>query len=177
MPGKNSSPSNSARSRWRITRRPYLIGYGYTPEHVHERHNLRLIRNGRGAFDVSQCVHEGIMPDGYVGTSKLGSLLHFRPLPIDDQILKENKYSTLKADQLVAEGKLRSLLKMFANPPTYFLRLYLRHGLWRCGIPGFIQAMTGAVYSFLTESKVYQRHALRRKPPVDDMDRARLLAQ
>ena len=157
---------------WRIARRPYLIGYGYTPKRSRERCNLRLIRNGHGAFDLSLRVHEGITPDGHVGTSKLGSLLHFRPLPIDEQILKENKYSTLKADQLVAEGKPRRLFKMFTNPPSYFLRLYLRNGLWRCGVPGFIQAMTGAVYSFLTESKVYQRRALERKPSVDDMDRA-----
>jgi len=157
---------------WRIARRPYLIGYGYTPKRSRERCNLRLIRNGHGAFDLSLRVHEGITPDGHVGTSRLGSLLHFRPLPIDEQILKENKYSTLKADQLVAEGKPRRLFKMFTNPPSYFLRLYLRNGLWRCGVPGFIQAMTGAVYSFLTESKVYQRRALERKPSVDDMDRA-----
>jgi len=29
---------------WRLARRPYLVGYGYTPVHVHERRNLRLIR-------------------------------------------------------------------------------------------------------------------------------------
>ena len=34
---------------WRIARRPYLIGYGYTPDKVRERKNLRLIRKGRGA--------------------------------------------------------------------------------------------------------------------------------
>ena len=157
---------------WRIARRPHLIGYGYTPEHVRERHNLRLIRNDRGAFDLSQRVHEGIVPDGHVGSSKLGSLLHFRPLPIDEQILKENKYSTLKADQFVAGGKPRHLFKMFANPPAYFVRLYLHHGLWRCGVSGFIQAMTGGVYSFLTESKIYQRYAIEREPPIDNMDRA-----
>ena len=158
---------------WRIARRAYLIGYGYTPERVRERCNLRLIRKGCGAFDLAQRVHEGIVPEGQAGVSKRGSLLHFRPLPIDEQILKENKYSTLKADQRQAEGRKRSLLKMFANPPIYFLRLYVRHGLWRCGIPGFIEAMIGAVYSFLTESKIYQRRMLQRKPPFDDMDGTR----
>jgi glycosyltransferase involved in cell wall biosynthesis len=161
---------------WRIARRPYLIGYGYTPVRVHERRNLRLIRNGAGAFDKTQYVHEGIVPNGDVAPSKVGSLLHFRPLRMDDQILKENKYSTLKADQHIAEDRTRSLLKIFFNPPTYFLRLYLHHGLWRCGIPGFIEAMTGAVYSFLTESKIYQRQAMKRRPCVDDMDRARILS-
>jgi glycosyltransferase involved in cell wall biosynthesis len=155
---------------WRIARRPYLIGYGYTPANVHERRNLRLIRRGRGRYDLDQKVHEGIVPDGPVGNSAKGSLLHFRPLVMDEQILKENKYSTLKADQKVAEGRPARRLKLVFNPPLYFLRLYFRNGLWRCGLPGFIEAMTGAVYSFLTEAKIHQRHALRARPPVDDMD-------
>jgi len=156
---------------WRVARRAYLIGFGYTPEWVRERHNLRLIRNGQGAFDLAQRVHEGIVPTGEVLKSKRGSLLHFRPLPIDEQILKENKYSTLKADQVIAEDRPRSIVRMFTSPGFYFLRLYFLHGLWRCGIPGFIQAATGSVYSFLTESKVYQRRALQRQAPFDDMDR------
>lgn len=156
---------------WRVARRPYLIGYGYTPKNVKERRNLRLIRRGKGAFDLAQTVHEGIVPDGRVEPSMTGSLLHFRPLPMDEQILKENKYSTLKADQLVAAGKGPRKFKLIFNPPVYFLRLYLRNGLWRCGFPGFIEAMTGAVYSFLTESKIYQRNAFNTHPSVDDMDR------
>lgn len=157
---------------WRIARRPYLIGFGYTPPRVHERRNLRLIRNGRGRYDLRQKVHEGIVPDGRVRPSRTGSLLHFRPLPIDEQILKENKYSSLKADGLVENGRPARRLKIVFNPPLYFLRLYFRNGLWRCGLPGFIEAMTGAVYSFLTESKVYQRHAIKRRPPHDNRDRA-----
>lgn len=158
---------------WRIARRPYLIGYGYTPSHVHERRNLRLIRRGRGRYDVAQSVHEGIVPDGRVEPSRRGSLLHFRPLRMDEQILKENRYSSLKADQWVAANKPPRRVRMIFNPPLYFLRLYLRNGLWRCGFPGFIEAMTGAVYSFLTEAKVYQRHAMRERPSVDNVDRER----
>ena len=149
---------------WKVARRPYLIGYGFTPERVRERKNLRLIRNGRGRYDLAQRVHEGIVPDGEVRPSEKGSLLHFRPLPMDEQILKENKYSSLKADQIVEAGRGPRKLKMVFNPPLYFLRLYLRNGLWRCGFPGFIEAMTGAVYSFLTESKIYQRNALNIAP-------------
>lgn len=156
---------------WRIARRPYLIGYGYTPKNVKERRNLRLIRRGKGAFDLTQAVHEGIVPTGRAEPSPIGSLLHYRPLPIDEQILKENKYSTLKADQIVAAGKSRSTWKLLFNPPLYFLRLYFRNGLWRCGWSGFIEAMTGSVYSFLTEAKIYQRNALRERPSIDDVAR------
>jgi len=153
---------------WKMARRPYLIGYGYTPEKVHERKILRLIRKGRGAFDLAQAVHEGIVPDGKVAKTKTGSLLHYRPILIDEQILKENKYSTLKADQKFAEGKTPRPVKLFISPLLYFYRLYLRNGLWRCGAPGFIEAMTVAVYAFLTEAKLYQRQALTERPNRDD---------
>ncbi len=156
---------------WRVARRPYLIGYGYTPAHVRERKNLRLIRRGAGRYDLSQRVHEGLVAEGRVESSEVGSLLHYRPLIIDEQILKENKYSTLKADQQVAEGRQAKISKLLFSPVLYFLRLYFRNGLWRCGAPGFIEAMTGAVYAFMTQAKIYQRHALKRRPNVDDMER------
>ncbi|NRP73889.1 hypothetical protein ILFOPFJJ_04807 [Ensifer psoraleae] len=153
---------------WRVARRPYLIGYGYTPVKVHERRNLRLIRRGRGQYDLSQKVHEGIVPDGKVENARSGSLLHFRPLLMDEQILKENKYSSLKADQQVEAGRPPRSYKLVFGPPLYFFRLYFRNGLWRCGLPGFIEAMTGAVYSFLTAAKIYQRHALKQRSNADD---------
>ena len=153
---------------WKIARRPYLIGFGYTPETVKERKNLRLIRAGRGLYDLTQAVHEGIVPQGRIAKAEAGSLLHFRPLPIEEQILKENKYSTLKADQQTAEGRRPKAGKLVFSPMLYFLRLYLRNGLWRCGLPGFIEAMTGAVYAFLTQAKIYQRAALHRRPNEDD---------
>lgn len=146
---------------WRLRRRPFLIGFGYTPPHVHERPNLRLVRRGAGRYDLRQRVHEGIVPDGRVEEATAGSLLHFRPLPIEQQILKENAYSTLKADQWVDAGGRPRVVRLLFNPASYFFRLYVRRRLFLCGWPGFIQAMTGAVYSFLTEAKIYQRAAMR----------------
>jgi glycosyltransferase involved in cell wall biosynthesis len=158
-------------SGWRVRRRAFLIGYGYTPKFVAERSNLRLIRKGRAAFDLTQRVHEGLhISAGVVKEAPRGSLLHYRPLPIDEQILKENKYSTLKADQLFAEGRGPRHFRLVFNPLSYFFRLYFKHRLVFCGFPGFIQAATGSVYSFLTEAKIYQRHARKLRPPADDMD-------
>lgn len=168
LPSLVNAPSDVV--GWRVARRPYLIGYGYTPARAHERRNLRMIRKGAGNYDLSQTVHEGIVTRGRVDSAKSGSLLHFRPLMMDEQILKENKYSTLKADQQFMAGRRPRPWKMVFGPPIYFLRLYFRNGLWRCGFSGFIEAMTGAVYSFLTAAKIYQRHALNNRPSFDDMD-------
>jgi hypothetical protein len=153
---------------WRIARRPYLIGYGYTPPHVYERPNLRLVRRGKGAYDFKQRVHEGIRVTGHVGIARQGSLLHYRPLPMDEQILKENSYSTLKTDQIVDGGGGPHLWKLVFSPPYYFLRLYFARRLFLCGWPGFVQAMTGAVYSFMTEAKLFQRVAMREHPPSEE---------
>ncbi|WP_244479429.1 MULTISPECIES: glycosyltransferase family 2 protein [unclassified Rhizobium] len=153
---------------WKIARRPYLIGYGYTPLHVRERKNLRLVRRGAGAYDLSQAVHEGIVTHGIVRKASTGSLLHYRPLRMDEQILKENHYSTLKADQAYNTGRRPNAWSLVFSSPIYFLRLYFLTGLWRCGTSGFIEAMTGAVYAFLTQSKLHQRHALRYRANDDD---------
>lgn len=153
---------------WRVARRPYLIGYGFTPVRVRERKNLRLIRNGKASYDLKQRVHEGLVTAGTVKKSDVGSLLHYRPLIIDEQILKENRYSTLKADQKIDEGIEPKLYKILFSPLLYFLRLYFRNGLWRCGTPGFIEAATGGIYAFLTQVKIYQRSTLLRRPNFDN---------
>ncbi len=145
---------------WRIARRPYLLGHGYSPAKSKERKNLRLIRRGFGAFDLSKTVHEGIVPKGRVADCSAGSLLHFTPHQINDQIAKEMTYADLKSDMIVASGEGRTPWRMVFNPLLYFLRLYLRNGLWRCGFAGFIQATKGSIYSFLTEANVYQKRKM-----------------
>jgi glycosyltransferase involved in cell wall biosynthesis len=152
---------------WRIPRRNFLIGHGYPSEGITERPFLRLIRSGAGKYDLSQTVHEGIIPNGSVRVVPQGSLLHYRPLPIEELLLKLNSYSSLKADQLFAEGETPRYARLLLNPIFYFCRLYFRRRLIQCGIPGFIEAAMNAIYSFLTEAKLFQRHALRKSPPRD----------
>jgi glycosyltransferase involved in cell wall biosynthesis len=150
---------------WHVDLRPYLIGYGFAPVGVGEKTKLRLVRANRAKYDLSRAVHEGMVIDGPIHTARRGSILHYRPLPIDDILPKLNNYSTLKADKLAAANKGPRLFRLVFNPPMYFLRVYLRRGMIRCGMPGFIEAASAAIYSFLTEAKLYQRHALKRLPP------------
>ena len=74
------------------------------PPRVKERFNARLFRNGKAAFDLTARVHEGIRAEGVVQKAPNGGLLHFRPIGLHEQMLKENKYSTLKAEMKAEQG-------------------------------------------------------------------------
>jgi hypothetical protein len=93
--------------------------------------------------------------------------LHFRPIALDDQMQKENKYSSLKAQMKGERGLRPRPFKMLVSPPLFFLRWYFRYGFWRCGWAGFIHCTKGAVYSFLTEAKRWENEAVLRRPPME----------
>lgn len=152
---------------WGIRRRNYLIGYGYPADNAREHHLLRLARRGRARFDPAQLVHETMLVDGEVRKAPKGTLLHFRPLYLGEQILKENVYSSLKAEQAANAGKRARPWKIAVSPILYFMRLYVGHRLYRCGWPGFIEAGTGAVYAFMTEAKILQRELAAKTPPAE----------
>lgn len=153
---------------WRLPRRPYLLGYGYAPRFAHEGRMLRLVRRARARYNRDLLVHEAMLVDGEVRTAPRGSLLHFRTFAIDEQVAKEARYARLKVDQLRAEGKRPRLVRLVFNPVVYFLRYYLVRRMFLCGFAGFIQAATGAVYTFLTEARMYQIHGPRRDLAEDD---------
>lgn len=152
---------------WRITRYAYLDGFGYVPPQAKERFNARIFRNGKARFDPADKVHEGLRVDGKVEKAPQGGLLHFRPIRLHEQILKENKYSSLKAEMKLDQGKPAQPIKMLFSPWLYLFRLYFHNGLWRCGWAGFITAATGGIYAFLTEAKRWEHEAMERTPPVE----------
>lgn len=156
LPALAAAPENIV--GWKLNFRMFLYGFGYTPETVHFSSAIRLVRRGRARYRPDQLVHEGFDLDGDVGSAGKGQILHARPLTLEEQILKENRYSSLKAEQLFKAGKKPRFLRLVFNPFLYFQRIYLFRRFYLCGWAGFIHAMTGAIYSFMTEAKLYQRH-------------------
>lgn len=148
---------------WELGFSLFLYGYGYTPERVRFGTAVRLMRRDRARYRLGQLVHEGVEVDGSIGIVNKGRILHARAIKLEEQILKENHYSTLKAEQLYKAGKKPRLLRLLFNPFLYFQRLYVSRRFFLCGWAGFIHAGTGAIYSFLTEAKLYQMHAKGRR--------------
>ena len=152
---------------WKITRYDYINGYGFVPPAQHERYHYRLFRRGKGRYDLSDLVHESVIVTGVTKKAKPGGLLHFSPIILHDQMLKENKYSSLKAEMKTLRGIPPRPWKMLISPQIFFLRWYLKYGFWRMGWPGFIHCAKGAIYSFLTEAKRYENISMKRIPPVE----------
>jgi glycosyltransferase involved in cell wall biosynthesis len=149
---------------WTLPR--VLTLYGETeppPRVVKPDHILRLVRQGRAHFDETQIVHEGLVVEGEIRDAEKGLLRHERGLRLDAQLPKEIVYARLKAEQRIAEGKPPSLLKLVFNPPLYFFRIYVTRRVFLCGAPGFIHAMTGAIYSFIAEALHFQMARERNK--------------
>jgi len=152
---------------WKLTRYDYLLGYGFVPPRSHERYHNRVFRRGTGRFNPTDLVHEGIHIDGEVRRAPEGGLLHFRPISLHNQMLKENKYSTLKAQMKGERGQPARPFKMLVSPWIFFLRWYIRYGFWRCGWAGFIHCAKGGVYAFLTEAKRWELAAVQRNAPIE----------
>ena len=113
---------------------------------------LRLVRRGRARFDPDLIIHEGLIPEGETRIVERGLLRHERGMPLDQQMGKEIAYAKLKAEQRLERGMKPSWPKLLLNPPIYFLRIFIWNRFFLCGWAGFIHAMTGAIYSFMTEA-------------------------
>ena len=123
---------------------------------------LRLVRHGRARLDPTIMVHERLIADGEVRVARSGVIRHERVLALHEQIIKEIAYARLKAQQRMKAGKRPIAVKMLLSPPIYFFRIYLWDRSFLCGWPGFIYAVTGAIYSFLTEAIHFQLSAASR---------------
>lgn len=143
---------------FRLRRRLWLYGYGWSHPLTRLGSLIRLTRRARARYDFDTLVHERVVVDGPVADVPRGAILHRRALPAAEQILKENSYAALKAEQLARAGKRPRLLKLVLNPPYHFLRRYLGQRYALSGWPGFIHAVTGAIYAFQTEAILYEKH-------------------
>lgn len=78
-----------------------------------------------------------------------------------DQVKTNNRYSSLGAEELEAQGRRFSLFNLIVKPKVKFLETYIWKGGFLDGLPGFIIAV-GAAYSvFLKWAKLGERQRLK----------------
>lgn len=117
-------------------------------------YSLRLYdrRKARWTDDV---VHEKVITLGRVGRLK-GDLLHHSEDSIETYLAKQNRYTTLAAQSLVAEGAQVSTSKLVLSPLFRFFKFYFLRGGILDGVPGLIHILIGCFNSFTKYAKAIE---------------------
>ena len=150
-----AAPSNNA---FEFPRRNRFLGRYLKHGEGYPDYSLRLYdrRHARWSDDV---VHEKVFTLGSVNRLS-GDLLHHSEDTIESYLAKQNRYTTLAAQVLFAEGAEVSGAKLVFSPLFRFIKFYFLRAGFLDGVPGLIHILIGCFNSFAKYAKLVE---LRRK--------------
>lgn len=114
--------------------------------------SLRLFdrRHARWSEDA---VHEKVVASGTVGTLP-GDLLHDSAETLEGYLTKQNRYTTLAANDALARGKRASALRLVLSPIMRFIKFYFLRLGFLDGLPGLVHILIGCGNSFAKYAKM-----------------------
>ena len=121
---------------------------GWYPDYV-----LRLFRRGTARFD-DVIVHERVICKGVVKRLRQ-PLLHHPVLKLEDALSRMDRYSTAKAQMIVASGRKVSFLSGVGHGLFSFLRTYVLRAGFLDGAEGFLLAVANAEGSYYPYMKAW----------------------
>ena len=126
----------------------------------------RYLRHGEGypdwslrLFDRRQArwsddsVHEKVVAGGPTGTLA-GDLLHDSAETLDTYLAKQNRYTTLAAEQALAQGSAVRNGQLLLSPFWRFIKFYLLRRGFADGVPGLVHVLIGCGNSFVKYAKM-----------------------
>jgi glycosyltransferase involved in cell wall biosynthesis len=149
---------------WSVNRLSNFLGQAVRHSGWHPDRHLRLFPKGSARFN-DRLVHEGM--ESLVPGAKVrhldGILRHDSYPDLDSYLARMNRYSTLQAEELLRRKGARPWtagIRMFADPPLTFLKMYV---LKR----GFLDGSTGLVLALLSGSSTFWKYAKWRRLSLD----------
>jgi glycosyltransferase involved in cell wall biosynthesis len=139
------------RRGYRIPRLSHYLGRWIRGTDWYPDYQLRLYDRRAGRWNGRR-VHESVALDGGPGVLK-SDLQHFPYRDISDHLATIDRYTTLAADQMRADGSVPSLAAVAMHPPLAFLRNYLLRGGFRNGGAGLTVSVLNSYYVFLKLAK------------------------
>ena len=115
---------------------------------------LRLYDRRAGQWDRVR-VHESVRLNGPTGTLH-GELLHYPYTGISDHLDTIDRYTTLAAREMHAQGRRSSWGRIAIHPPLAFARNYVARGGFRQGTPGLIVSLLNSYYVLLKFAKLWE---------------------
>lgn len=111
----------------------------------------RLFHRGHARWSDDP-VHEQVLTDEPV-LRLAGDLLHDSAESLARYLEKQDRYTTLQAERLVASGERPGILRMLASPVVRFVKFYFLRLGFLDGIPGLVHIAIGCRNSFMKYAK------------------------
>jgi len=135
---------------YRIPRLNHFLGQPLQHGAAASDQPIRLFRSRQAKYE-DKLVHEGIeIASGKVGRLRQ-PMLHYSIWSIEEYFARVDRYSTLAAEQMHAQGRRIGFWKMLGCWPLCFFKFYLLK-------QGFRDGMTGLVYNGLSATAVTMRY-------------------
>jgi glycosyltransferase involved in cell wall biosynthesis len=155
---KGAEDIRSALSGYWFPRKNLFLGRwikhgGFWPDR-----KLRLFRRGYGRFE-GRAVHETVKADGSTARLKTGAILHHSYPTLSDYIEHMNRYSSLGAEMVGADGngKVRfSVINIVLRPLTTFVYNYFFRLGFLDGREGLLLHLYHAVYVSWKYAKAWE---------------------
>ena len=137
---------------FQIARRNRFLGRWLGHGEGYPDWNLRLF-DRRHARWTPDPVHEKVVTDVAVARVD-GDLLHDSAETLDAYLQKQNRYTSLQAEQLHLSGMRGGVARLLISPVARFLKFYFFRLGFLDGLPGFIHIMIGCMNAFNKYAKL-----------------------
>ncbi|MGH9161159.1 MAG: glycosyltransferase family 2 protein [Vicinamibacteraceae bacterium] len=158
-----SDPSAIA---YRMRRLSWHLGRWIHSTDWYPDYQTRLYDRRRARW-VDRKVHEGLIVNGPVALLS-GELRHYPYRSISDHLSTIDRYTTLWAEQAVADGHRAHLHDLVLRPPAAFLRNYVLRRGFMDGRGGFVISLMNTWYVVLKFAKLWELHTPDAQRPMPD---------
>ena len=119
-------------------------------------YQLRLYDRRAGRWNGLR-IHESFRLTSATPAHLQGELQHYAYRDISHHLRKIDAYTTLIADEWVAEGRRASAARLLLHPAMAFVRNYVLRRGFRDGVPGLVISILNSYYVFLKFAKLWER--------------------
>jgi glycosyltransferase involved in cell wall biosynthesis len=139
---------------YRMPRRNRFLGRWLAHGEGYPDYSLRLFHRAHASWSNDD-VHEAVITTVEVGLLR-GDLMHDSAEDVTNYLAKQNRYSSLHAQALYAQGVRAGYLKLFLSPFARFVKFYIIRLGFLDGGPGFAHVAIGCFAAFAKYAKLIE---------------------
>ena len=143
-----------AAAGYRMPRVSFYFGRWIRTTDMYPDYQLRLYDRRKARWE-GLYVHESVRADGSVDYLK-HELQHYPYRDLSEHLVRMDRYTTLAARQMHAQGTRATALQLLVHPRLAFFRNYVLKGGFRDGKAGLVISLVNSYYVFLKFAKLWE---------------------